>query len=124
MCKHRQGQQGHGLSAQHCWGGEPPRCSGTSRGSVPPLPDPPQRAGTSSGLCLPTGEQLEEQVSTVIFTVSLDLFLNGQINSSSLSSKCFLLLGDHGVPSMVTAETEVNRLKLLYSSEFHRNLDS
>lgn len=51
----------------------------------------------SSGLCLPTDEQLEEQVITVIFTVFLDLFLNGQIKNSSLSSKCFLLPGDHGV---------------------------
>lgn len=47
-------------------------------------------AGTrSSGLRLPTDEQLEEQVITVIFTVFLDLFLNGQINNSSPSSKCF-----------------------------------
>lgn len=49
----------------------------------------------SPGLCLPM--QLEEQVITVIFTVFLGLFLNGQISNSSLSSKCFLLLGDHGV---------------------------
>lgn len=51
----------------------------------------------SPGLGLPTREQLEEQVITVIFTVFLDLFLNGQISNSSLSSKCFLLLGDHEV---------------------------
>lgn len=51
----------------------------------------------SPGLCLPMSEPLEEQVITVIFTVFLGLFLNGQISNSSLSSKCFLLLGDHGV---------------------------
>lgn len=50
----------------------------------------------SPGLRLSTDEQLEEQVITVIFTVFLDLFLNGQISNSSLSSKCFLLPGDHG----------------------------
>lgn len=66
-------------------------------------------------------EQPEEQVVTIIFTVFLDLFLNGQINKSSLSSTCFQVIMES---STVTAETELNRLKLSYSSEFHRNLDS
>lgn len=72
-------------------------CSGNSQGSVPHLPEHESAGIRSSGLRLPTDEQLEELVITVIFTVFLDLFLNGQINNSSLFSKCFLLPGDHGV---------------------------